>query len=162
MPLSGWAVDRSGEWRARACRLRARSLRQASEELRGDHGGIVGEDVRGLKVAVVKHRFGSINQLRGLNEWLTNLSSCDLAQYDRCFACELRLLWKTPPKKNPQSKVYSRPARIAHSHLDLVTARLGSPACRGSGKRCTFTTRETHLPIGGGRPSFSASRRKRA
>ena len=48
--------------------------------------GITGEDVRDLMVAAVEHRFGRVNQVPTLIEWLTDNGSCYLARDTRRFA----------------------------------------------------------------------------
>ncbi|KNY19641.1 integrase [Methylobacterium sp. ARG-1] len=65
--------------------------------------GITGEDVRDLMVAAVEHRFGPVNQLPSLIEWLTDNGSCYVTRDTRCFARELGLILKTPPLESPQS-----------------------------------------------------------
>ena len=65
--------------------------------------GITGEDVRDLMVAAVEHRFGPVNQLPSLIEWLTDNGSCYLARDTRRFARELGLIPKTTPLESPQS-----------------------------------------------------------
>ena len=42
--------------------------------------GITSEDVRDLTMAAVEHRFGPVNQLPSLIEWLTDNGSCYLAR----------------------------------------------------------------------------------
>lgn len=65
--------------------------------------GITGEDVRDLMVAAVEHRFGAVNQLPSLIEWLTDNGSCYVARDTRRFARELGLVPKTTPLESPQS-----------------------------------------------------------
>ncbi len=65
--------------------------------------GITGEDVRDLMVAAVEHRFGAVNQLPSLIEWLTDNGSCYVARDTRRFARELGLIPKTTPLESPQS-----------------------------------------------------------
>ncbi|WP_418291960.1 IS3 family transposase [Methylobacterium durans] len=65
--------------------------------------GITGEDVRDLMVAAVEHRFGPVNQLPSLIEWLTDNGSCYLARDTRRFARDLGLVPKTTPLESPQS-----------------------------------------------------------
>ncbi|MGH1575058.1 integrase core domain-containing protein [Methylobacterium sp. P31] len=65
--------------------------------------GITGEDVRDLMVAAVEHRFGRVDQVPSLIEWLTDSGSCSLAGDTRRFARELGLMPKTTPLESPQS-----------------------------------------------------------
>ena len=65
--------------------------------------GITGKDVRDLMVAAVEHRFGAVNQLPSLIEWLTDNGSCYVARDTRRFARELGLIPKTTPLESPQS-----------------------------------------------------------
>jgi putative transposase len=66
-------------------------------------GGITGEDVRDLMVAAVEHRFGRVNQLPTLIEWLTDNGSCYLARETRRFARDIGLVPRTTPLESPQS-----------------------------------------------------------
>ena len=65
--------------------------------------GITGEDVRDLMAGAVEHRFGRVNQLPGLIEWLTDNGSCYLARETRRFARDIGLVPKTTPLESPQS-----------------------------------------------------------
>jgi putative transposase len=65
--------------------------------------GITGEDVRNLMVAAVEHRFGRVNQLPTLIEWLTDNGSCYLARETRRFARDIGLVPRTTPLESPQS-----------------------------------------------------------
>ncbi len=65
--------------------------------------GITGEDVRDLMVAAVEHRFGPVNQLPSLIEWLTDNGCCYVVCDTRCFARKLGLIPKTTPLKSRQS-----------------------------------------------------------
>ena len=42
-------------------------------------GGISGDDVRDLMVAAVEHRFGRVNRLPAIIEWLSDNGSCYIA-----------------------------------------------------------------------------------
>ncbi len=59
--------------------------------------GITGEDVRDLMVAAVEHRFGPVNQLPSLIEWLTDNGNYYVARDTRRFAHEPGLIPKTTP-----------------------------------------------------------------
>ncbi|MET3413789.1 transposase InsO family protein [Methylobacterium sp. 1030] len=65
--------------------------------------GITGEDVRDLMVAAIEYRFGPVNQLPSLIEWLTDNGSCYVARDTRRFARDLGLVPKTTPLERPQS-----------------------------------------------------------
>ena len=65
--------------------------------------GLTGEDVRDRMVAAVEHRFGPVNQLPSLIEWLTDNGSCYVARDTRCFARDLELVPRTTPLESPQS-----------------------------------------------------------
>ena len=65
--------------------------------------GITGEDLRDLMVLAVEHRFGRVNQLPTLIEWLTDNGSCYLARETRRFARDIGLVPKTTPLESPQS-----------------------------------------------------------
>jgi putative transposase len=58
-------------------------------------------------VAAVEHRFGRVNQLPTLIEWLTDNGSCYLARETRRFARDIGLVPRTTPLESPQSPVSS-------------------------------------------------------
>lgn len=65
--------------------------------------GIKGEDIRDLMVSAVEHRFGRVNRLPGIIEWLTDNGSCYLAGETRRFARDIGLKPLTTPVESPQS-----------------------------------------------------------
>ena len=65
--------------------------------------GIKGEDVRDLMVASVESRFGRLNRLPDVIEWLTDNGSGFIARETRAFARELGLEPRTTPITSPQS-----------------------------------------------------------
>lgn len=66
-------------------------------------GGIKGEDIRDLMVSAVEHRFGRVNRLPGIIEWLTDNGSCYLAGETRRFARDIGFEPLTTPIESPQS-----------------------------------------------------------
>lgn len=69
----------------------------------GTTGGISSEDVRDLMVAAVEHRFGRVNRLPQLFEWLSGNISPYAARETRGFAREIGVVPKTTPLESPQS-----------------------------------------------------------
>ncbi len=65
--------------------------------------GIKGEDVRDLMVTAVEYRFGQINRLPEIIEWLTDNGSGYIAHETKRFAREIGLEPRTTPIKSPQS-----------------------------------------------------------
>jgi putative transposase len=65
--------------------------------------GIKGEDVRDLMSIAVEARFGSVNQLPRVVEWLTDNGSCYVAHETRRFAYEIGFEPRTTPVQSPQS-----------------------------------------------------------
>jgi putative transposase len=65
--------------------------------------GIKGEDVRDLMLASVESRFGRVNRLPDVIEWLTDNGSGFIAKETRAFARELGLEPRTTPITSPQS-----------------------------------------------------------
>jgi putative transposase len=65
--------------------------------------GIKGEDVRDLMVASVESRFGRVNRLPDVIEWLTDNGSGFIAKETRAFARELGFEPRTTPITSPQS-----------------------------------------------------------
>ena len=65
--------------------------------------GIKGEDVRDLMVASVETRFGRVNRLPEVIEWLTDNGSGYIAKDTRSFAREIGLEPRTTPVTSPQS-----------------------------------------------------------
>ena len=65
--------------------------------------GVKGEDVRDLMVTVVEQRFGRINRLPAVIEWLTDNGSCYTAAETRTFARDIGLEPLTTPVQSPQS-----------------------------------------------------------
>jgi putative transposase len=65
--------------------------------------GIKGEDVRDLMVAAVEQRFGQVNRLPALIEWLSDNGSCYTATETRNFAKGIGFLPLTTPVESPQS-----------------------------------------------------------
>jgi putative transposase len=65
--------------------------------------GIKGEDVRDLMVASVESRFGRLNRLPDVIEWLTDNGSGFIAKETRAFARELGFEPRTTPITSPQS-----------------------------------------------------------
>jgi putative transposase len=65
--------------------------------------GIKGEDVRDLMVASVESRFGRINRLPRIIEWLSDNGSGYTAKQTRAFAREIGLEPLTTPLTSPQS-----------------------------------------------------------
>jgi putative transposase len=66
-------------------------------------GGISGDDVRDLMVAAVEHRFGRVNRLPVIIEWLSDNGSCYIAGDTRRFARDIGLEPRTTPIESPQS-----------------------------------------------------------
>nr|WP_234016451.1 IS3 family transposase [Magnetospirillum gryphiswaldense] len=65
--------------------------------------GIKGEDVCDLMVASIEHRFGSIDRLPQVIEWLSDNGSCYSAKPTRKFAKDLGFEPRTTPVRSPQS-----------------------------------------------------------
>ncbi len=65
--------------------------------------GIKSEDVRDLMLAAVEHRFGLVNRLPQVIEWLTDNGSCYIAGDTKAFAREVGLEPRTTPVRSPQS-----------------------------------------------------------
>ena len=65
--------------------------------------GISGDDVRDLMVAAVEHRFGRVNRLPAIIEWLSDNGSCYIAADTRSFARDIGLEPRTTPIESPQS-----------------------------------------------------------
>jgi putative transposase len=65
--------------------------------------GIKGEDVCDLMLAAVEHRFGQVNRLPTLIEWLTDNGSCYIAGETKNFARHVGLEPRTTPVRSPQS-----------------------------------------------------------
>jgi len=66
-------------------------------------GGIRSGDVRDLMVAAVEHRFGRVNRLPVIIEWLSDNGGCYIASDTRSFAREIGLEPRTTPIESPQS-----------------------------------------------------------
>jgi putative transposase len=66
-------------------------------------GGIAGEHVQDLMVAAVEHRFGLVNRLPEVIEWLSDNGSCYVAGDTRSFARGIGLEPRTTPIESPQS-----------------------------------------------------------
>ena len=69
----------------------------------GATGGISGDDVRGLMVAAVEHRFGRVDRPPRPIEWLSDGGSPYVARETRGFARDTGLVPKTAPLESPQS-----------------------------------------------------------
>ena len=65
--------------------------------------GIKGEDVRDLMVTAVEERFGRVNHLPTIIEWLSDNGSCYTAIETRNFAKDIGFLPLTTPVESPQS-----------------------------------------------------------
>ncbi len=65
--------------------------------------GIKGEDVRDLMTVAVETRFGPVNRLPGVIEWLTDNGSGYIAGETRRFAREIGFEPLTTPVQSPQS-----------------------------------------------------------
>ncbi len=65
--------------------------------------GISGDDVRDLMVAAVEHRFGRVNRLPAIIEWLSDNGSCYIAADTRSFDRDIGLEPRTTPIESPQS-----------------------------------------------------------
>ena len=65
--------------------------------------GVKGEDVRDLMVTAVERRFGAVNRLPNLIEWLSDNGSCYIAAETRNFAKDIGFLPLTTPIESPQS-----------------------------------------------------------
>ena len=65
--------------------------------------GIKGDDIRDLMLAAVEHRFGQVNRLPQLIEWLSDNGSCYIAGDTKRFAREIGLEPRTTPVQSPQS-----------------------------------------------------------
>ena len=65
--------------------------------------GIKGEDVRDLMVTAVEQRFGRVNHLPAIIEWLSDNGSCYTAIETRNFAKDIGFLPLTTPVESPQS-----------------------------------------------------------
>ena len=65
--------------------------------------GIKGEDVRDLMTVAVETRFGPVNRLPAVIEWLTDNGSGYIAHETRRFAREIGLEPLTTPVESPQS-----------------------------------------------------------
>lgn len=65
--------------------------------------GIKAEDVRDLMVTAVGHRFGAVNRLPEIIEWLTDNGSGYVAAETRAFARDIGLEPRTTPIESPQS-----------------------------------------------------------
>lgn len=66
-------------------------------------GGIAGEHVRDLMVAALEHRFGAVDELPNVIEWLSDNGSCYIARDTRRFARDIGLEPRTTPLESPQS-----------------------------------------------------------
>ena len=66
-------------------------------------GGIAGEHVRDLMVAALEHRFGAVDELPHVIEWLSDNGSCYIARDTRRFARGIGLEPRTTPLESPQS-----------------------------------------------------------
>lgn len=66
-------------------------------------GGITGEDVRDLMLAIVEHRFDLVNRPPVTIEWLSDNGSCYIAGETRCLARDIGLEPRTTPIESPQS-----------------------------------------------------------
>ena len=65
--------------------------------------GIKGEDVQDLMIAAVEVRFGQVNRLPHIIEWLSDNGSCFIAADTRALAREIGLEPRTTPVRSPQS-----------------------------------------------------------
>lgn len=65
--------------------------------------GIKGEDVRDLMSIAVEARFGGVNRLPHVVEWLTDNGSCYVAGETRRFASDIGFEPRTTPVESPQS-----------------------------------------------------------
>ena len=66
-------------------------------------GGIAGEHVQDLMVAALEHRFGRVDTLPNVIEWLSDNGSCYIARDTRRFARGIGLEPRTTPFESPQS-----------------------------------------------------------
>ncbi len=66
-------------------------------------GGIRGEHVRDLMVAALEHRFGAVDTLPNVIEWLSDNGSCYIARDTRRFARGIGLEPGMTPIESPQS-----------------------------------------------------------
>lgn len=65
--------------------------------------GIKGEDVQDLMIAAVEHRFGPVNQLPQIIEWLSDNGSGFIATETKRLARDIGLEPRTTPVQSPQS-----------------------------------------------------------
>ena len=65
--------------------------------------GIKGEDVRDLMLTAVEHRFGPVNRLPSIIEWLTDNGSGYTAHETKRFARDIGFEPRTTPVESPQS-----------------------------------------------------------
>ena len=65
--------------------------------------GIKGEDIRDLMVASVERRFGQLNQLPDVIEWLSDNGSPYIAKQTKAFARDIGFEPRTTPVESPQS-----------------------------------------------------------
>ena len=65
--------------------------------------GIKGEDVQDLMIAAVEARFGAVNRLPHVIEWLSDNGSCYIAADTKALAREICLEPRTTPVRSPQS-----------------------------------------------------------
>ena len=116
--------------------------------------GIKGEDVRDLMVTAVEQRFGRVNHLPTIIEWLSDNGSCYTAIETRNFAKDIGFLPLTTPVESPQSngmaeafvrtfkRDYVAVTRRHHRHLlaaEMVRAL--QPASPASRARISFPAR---------------------
>ena len=72
--------------------------------------GVSGEDVLGLMLTTIGHRFGLVNRLPVNIEWLSDNGSCYVAGEARRFARDISLEPRTTPIESPQSNGMPKPS----------------------------------------------------
>ncbi|MBA8916266.1 transposase InsO family protein [Methylorubrum thiocyanatum] len=82
--------------------------------------GITGEDVRDLMVAAVEHRFGPVNQLLSLIEWMTDNRSCYVARDTRRFAHDIGLVPLESPQSNGMAEAFVRTLKRDHVRVSML------------------------------------------
>ncbi|MBS7701582.1 MAG: DDE-type integrase/transposase/recombinase [Chelatococcus sp.] len=94
--------------------------------------GIKGEDVRDLMTVAVETRFGQVNHLPDVIEWLTDNGSGYIAKETRRFAREIGLEPLTTPVQSPQSNASAAPGPYGFG-VDVFRKRHGmrssTPLC---------------------------------
>ena len=109
--------------------------------------GIKGEDVRDLMVTAVEQRFGRVNHLPTIIEWLSDNGSCYTAIETRNFAKDIGFLPLTTPVESPQSNGMARLSGVRSSAITSLSIQ--SPTPPPLSARCqngsSTTTCFTHI-----------------